>query len=79
MVFQSLDPNATYTLIGDDALSPNYIRGDYVAGIKVFGDGILNVINQICIVELNNDDILVVFSFLEEVNQKNFITNDFYV
>lgn len=59
MVFQSLHTNAIYTQINDDALSPNYTLGDYVAGIKFSGDDILNVINQICLVELINGEILV--------------------
>jgi len=59
LVFQSLYPNATYTKINDDSLSPQYVCGDYVAGIKIFGKDITTAINQVCLVELTNGDILV--------------------
>ncbi|MDR3504439.1 MAG: hypothetical protein P4L79_17875 [Legionella sp.] len=59
LVFQSLYPDALYTKINDDSLSPQYTCGDYVAGIKIFGEDIATAINQVCIVELINGDTLV--------------------
>lgn len=59
LVFQSFYPDATFTEIQDDALVPLYMPGDYVAGIKVYGNNISNVINQPCIIGLKNGDVLV--------------------
>ncbi|KTD62116.1 hypothetical protein Lspi_1966 [Legionella spiritensis] len=59
ILFQSFHKNATYTQIKDDAVSPDYSKGDYVAGIKFSGDEILKVVNQICLIELTHGDILV--------------------
>lgn len=59
MLFCSLHKNTTHTQIDDDALSPNYNKGDYVAGIKFSGDEIIKVINQICIIELASGEVLV--------------------
>ena len=58
MVFQSFHSNAVYIEINDDTLSPLYIIGDYVAGIRVLGKNISSVVNQICIVQLTNGEIL---------------------
>ena len=58
MVFQSFHPDAIYIEIKDDALSPLYIVGDYVAGIRVLGKNISSVVNQVCIVQLTNGEIL---------------------
>lgn len=58
MVFQSFYPDAVYIEIKDDALSPLYVIGDYVAGIRVFGENINAIVNQACIVQLTNGEIL---------------------
>lgn len=59
MVFQSLYPDTIYAKINNDSLAPQYMPGDYVAGVRVSGKKIATVINHICIVELTNGDILV--------------------
>ena len=69
LVFQSLYPNVIFTQIQDDALSPQFMPGDYVAGIKSSSDTILEALNQPCIVELPNEDILV--RYLKQGQNKN--------
>lgn len=58
-LFQSLYAHAAYTAIADDALSPDYRCGDYVAGIKLYDQHIAAALNQVCIVELDDGRILV--------------------
>ncbi|KTD33586.1 hypothetical protein Lnau_2337 [Legionella nautarum] len=69
LFFQSLHPDAIYTQIQDDALAPHFVPGDYVAGIKVNGNDIAGAINQPCLVELPNGEILV--RYLKEGQSKN--------
>lgn len=69
MVFQGLYPNTAYTQIKDDALTPNYSKEDYVAGIKYFGNDIEKIINQICLVELATGEVLV--RYLKKGNKKS--------
>lgn len=59
LLFQSFHPNAIYTEIQDDALAPQFMPGDYVAGIKMIHSDIVKAVNQPCIVELANGDIAV--------------------
>lgn len=59
LFFQSLYPNATYFTVNDNTLLPYYKPGDYVAGIKIFGENIKTALDQICIVELTNGDTFV--------------------
>lgn len=59
LLFQSLHHNSVYTEIKDDSLAPDYLPGDFVAGIIFRGEDISNILDQNCIVELENGDILV--------------------
>lgn len=58
MVFQSGYSAAIYLEIRDDALSPLYVPGDYVAGLKFTGTDISSILNQPCIVQLTNGETL---------------------
>lgn len=68
-LFQNLNPESTFTEIIDDALSPQFIPGEYVAGIKLYGDDIASAINQSCIVELSNGETLV--RYVKKSSEKN--------
>ncbi|MBA3537196.1 MAG: hypothetical protein H0T84_11400 [Tatlockia sp.] len=59
LLFQSFHPDVIYTQIQDDALAPQLMPGDYVAGIKMVHSDIVKAVNQFCIVELANGDIAV--------------------
>ena len=45
--------------VSDDGLSPAINKNDFVAGIKVFNESIKKFINQACIIQLENGDIIV--------------------
>lgn len=59
LLFKKQFENIMHCQIIDDGLSPNYNIGDYVAGIKYSGHEIHNCVNQDCIVQLVNGEILV--------------------
>ncbi|MBA2710480.1 MAG: hypothetical protein H0U57_07815 [Tatlockia sp.] len=59
LLFQSFYRDAIYTQIQDDALAPQFMLDDYVAGIKMVNSDIVKAVNQNCIVELPNGDIAV--------------------
>jgi transcriptional regulator with XRE-family HTH domain len=59
LLFQSFHLDAIYTQIQDDALAPQFMPGDYVAGIKMVHSNIVKAVNQPCIIELANGDIAV--------------------
>lgn len=69
LVFQSFYPDVTFTQIQDDALAPQFMPGDYVAGIKIASNNISKALNQPCIVKLPNEDILV--RYLKQGQNKN--------
>jgi hypothetical protein len=59
MLFQNSYPDAIYTEIKDDALMPGFMPGDYVAGIRRYGNTVRDAANQICIIQLVNGQTLV--------------------
>ena len=68
-IFQNLYQNAIYLKINDDTLSPVYVSGDYVAGIRVFDADISTALNQVCIIQLANGELLC--RYLREGLSKN--------
>ncbi|MBA2656852.1 MAG: hypothetical protein H0U70_07670 [Tatlockia sp.] len=69
LLFQSFYPDAIYTQIQDDALAPHFMPGDYVAGVKVNNNDITKALNQPCIIELPNGEVLV--RYLKQGQDKN--------
>lgn len=59
LLFKNQFSNTIDCQITDDALSPTFTKGDFVAGIKFFNDLIVNVLNQNCIIQLRTGEILV--------------------
>ncbi len=59
MLFQSLYQHAIYTTIEDDGLSPFFKEREFVAGIKKNDQEIEQLVNTICIVQTNDEKILV--------------------
>jgi transcriptional regulator with XRE-family HTH domain len=57
--FNQLHPYAINLRVLDDGMSPYYLPGDYVAGIKRPQEKWLTLMNQIVIVELADNEILV--------------------
>lgn len=43
----------------DDSMAPFFVAGDYVAGIRVYGKQINQLVNYNCIVQLENGNILL--------------------
>ncbi|MDP3268723.1 MAG: hypothetical protein Q8M40_06690 [Legionella sp.] len=70
LVFQSLYKDTVYAKITDDALLPDYIEGDYVAGIKFFGQDMSLALNQVCLVELSNGQLMVRYLKQNQHNKK---------
>ena len=68
-IFQNFYHNAVYFKIQDDSLAPVYMPDDYVAGIRVFDEQIRSALNQVCIIQLTNGDI--VCRYLREGLKKN--------
>ncbi|HTM64592.1 MAG TPA: S24/S26 family peptidase [Gammaproteobacteria bacterium] len=50
-VFRKLHKNAIDFIVDDDTMLPHYQPGDYVAGVKRFGDDIKSLIGHTCIVQ----------------------------
>lgn len=59
MLFQSHFTNAIYTKVTDDAISPKIKIGDYVAGIRHFGEEIQKCVDEDCILQTRDGQILV--------------------
>jgi len=51
MVFQSCHTNTTYIEIQDDGMLPIYEKGDFVAGVKKYGDDINSLLQENCIIQ----------------------------
>lgn len=51
MAFQSCHKNTTYIEIQDDGMLPIYEKGDFIAGIKKYGDEINFLLRENCIVQ----------------------------
>lgn len=51
--------NATGLLVNDDGMSPKYDEGDYVAGVRMFGSEIDDLIGLDCIVQTIEEDFFV--------------------
>jgi transcriptional regulator with XRE-family HTH domain len=59
IVFQSNFSEGIFLKIQDDSNLPLYNIGDHVAGIKKYKDDIQTLINQICIVQTTDNELLV--------------------
>lgn len=51
--------DAVTLLIADDGMSPFYNQGDYVAGIKQYGEKIKSLIGKDCIIQCSNGKIIL--------------------
>ena len=49
--FTTLNKDSIITIIRDESLLPFYEIGDYVGGVRLRGDDIINAVNKKCIVE----------------------------
>jgi DNA-binding transcriptional regulator YiaG len=59
ITFRKLNKQAIDFIVEDDAMSPHYQVGDYVAGTKRFGDKIKSLISLDCIVQTSDGRILM--------------------
>lgn len=50
LLFHQTHSNVVDTIITDDAFSPYFLPGDYVAGVRLFGTDLYKAISHICIV-----------------------------
>lgn len=57
--FRKQSNDAVTFLVEDDGMCPFYNDGDYVAGIKLYGEKIKSVIGRDCIVQGSNGEILL--------------------
>lgn len=57
--FLNQHPNAIDAFITDDALAPLLLPGDLVAGVRHFQEEIEQALNQVCIVQLKNNQLLI--------------------
>lgn len=57
--FYRLHQNAMDAIVQDDGLEPCLVPGDYVAGVKFFAGEIHKAIGFICIVQLQNGEIMI--------------------
>ncbi len=59
LLFRKLNKNSIDYIIDDDAMLPHYYVGDYVAGIKRFGDKIKSLISLDCIVQIDDGRLMM--------------------
>ena len=59
MLFRSQYRDCLDIQIDDDGMAPNYVEGDFVAGVKHYGGNIQNLVGQNCIVQTLEGDLLV--------------------
>lgn len=57
-LFKQHNPNAIVMNVADDAMEPYFHVGDYIGGLRVSNDDIINYTNTLCIIELENNLIL---------------------
>ena len=57
--FTTLNKDSIITIIRDESMLPFYEKGDYVGGVRLRGDDIINAINKKCIVEFLDERITV--------------------
>ncbi len=57
--FTTLNKDSIITIIKDDSMLPFYEKGDYVGGVRLRGDDIINAINKKCIVEFLDGHITI--------------------
>ena len=68
-VFYQLHANAVHFVVQDDTMQPQYREGEWVVGIKVFGDEISSLTGNNCIVETHTGDVL--FRYLKAGSSVN--------
>jgi transcriptional regulator with XRE-family HTH domain len=59
LTFRELNAGVIDVMVNDDGMSPYYCSGDYVAGRRRKGEEINKLINQDCIVETINNEVLL--------------------
>lgn len=58
-LFHQLNMNAVDLIVPDDAMSPVFLSGDWVAGIRYFDDNIEKTVGYLCIVQTLDGHVLV--------------------
>jgi transcriptional regulator with XRE-family HTH domain len=59
LTFRNVNSNTADLIVNDDGMEPRYQQGDYVAGIRRTGDTIRYLVNQDCIVQTKNNEVLL--------------------
>jgi transcriptional regulator with XRE-family HTH domain len=59
LTFRQLNPYALDFMIADDGMTPHYSPGDYVAGKRRRGNEIDAILNQPCIVETADNEVML--------------------
>lgn len=59
LCFEKNNPDAIVVMVSDDGLSPFFLPGDYIGGIKKYQKEISSLIDSYCIVETSTKEILV--------------------
>lgn len=57
-LFKDQNPNSIVISVVDDSLEPYYSIGDYIGGIKVYGEEVNLFLGSPCIIELQEQDIV---------------------
>lgn len=70
--FRSLHKHAVEYIVADDAMFPYYLTGEYLAGIKRYGEEINSLIDHDCIVETSDGNTLL--RRLHKGSQQNLYT-----
>lgn len=59
LLFRKQFPDVIDCQILDDGLSPRFVIGDFVAGVKHYNEAIDALLNQDCIVQLSNGEVII--------------------
>jgi len=59
LYFRNNNPNAIDMVVQDDSMAPYLSQGDYVAGFKVYQDGIERLVGKHCIVQTAEHGLMV--------------------
>ena len=59
LTFRNVNANPADLIVNDDGMEPRYKLGDYVAGIRRTGDSIRYLVNQDCLVQTKNNEVLL--------------------
>ncbi|HVV68588.1 MAG TPA: hypothetical protein VHE99_06110 [Gammaproteobacteria bacterium] len=59
LTFRNCNGDTADLLVNDDGMEPRYKKGDYVAGIRYTGTKIQYLVNQDCIVQTKNNEVLL--------------------